>query len=129
MYIIIVRRFLEPSNDENLLGKILSLIIGNFYERSIDHSNNYNLISSSTLRPGIPFIVQLSHRSTLRIFLVATPTRQVTWDQVVVSCYYCLHLDQGVVNCVVQIVQGVSAGSARLRGIYNQIGDDTPHVC
>ena len=41
MYIIIVRRFLEPSNDENLPGKILLLTIGNFYERSIDHDNVY----------------------------------------------------------------------------------------
>ena len=41
MYIIIVRRFLEPSNDENLPRKILLLTIGNFYERSIDHDNMY----------------------------------------------------------------------------------------
>ena len=29
--------FLELSNDENLLRKILLLTIGNFYEGSIDH--------------------------------------------------------------------------------------------
>ena len=29
--------FLESSNDENLLRKILLLTIGNFYEGSIDH--------------------------------------------------------------------------------------------
>ena len=33
--------FLELSNDENLLRKILLLTIGNFYERSIDHMNKY----------------------------------------------------------------------------------------
>ena len=33
--------FPEPSNDENLLRKILLLTIGNFYEWSIDHMNMY----------------------------------------------------------------------------------------
>ena len=51
MYIIIVRRFLslEPSNDENLPGKILLLTIGNFYEGSIDHIIMNNLIINTIL--------------------------------------------------------------------------------
>ena len=44
MYIFILlfyEDFPEPSNDENLLRKILLLTIGNFYEWSIDHMNMY----------------------------------------------------------------------------------------
>ena len=36
--------FLEFVNGENLLRKILLLIIGNFYEGSINHINIYDLI-------------------------------------------------------------------------------------
>ena len=43
--------FLELSNDENLLRKILLLTIGNFYEGSIDHINIYYLIKDTTLNP------------------------------------------------------------------------------
>ena len=38
--------FLELSNDENLLRKILLLTIGNFYERSIDHIIMNDLIKT-----------------------------------------------------------------------------------
>ena len=41
--------FLEWSNGENLLRKILLLTIGNFYEGSIDHINIYYLINNTTL--------------------------------------------------------------------------------
>ena len=43
--------FLESSNDENLLIKILLLTIGNFYEGSIDHIIIYYLIKNTTLIP------------------------------------------------------------------------------
>ena len=41
--------FLELSNDENLLRKILLLIIGNFYEGSIDHIIMDNLIKHNLI--------------------------------------------------------------------------------
>ena len=40
--------FLELSNDENLLRKILLLTIGNFYEGSIDHLIMNNLIKTQS---------------------------------------------------------------------------------
>ena len=43
--------FLELSNDENLLRKILLLTMGNFYEGSFDHINVYYLINNTTLIP------------------------------------------------------------------------------
>ena len=39
--------FLEWSNGENLLRKILLLTIGNFYEGSIDHINVHYLITGN----------------------------------------------------------------------------------
>ena len=44
--------FLELSNDENLLRKILLLTNGNFYEGSIDHINMNYLIKDTTLNPS-----------------------------------------------------------------------------
>ena len=53
--------FLEWSNDENLLRKILLLTIGNFYEGSIDHiimnylikpQSYYHLESNYSLKLG-----------------------------------------------------------------------------
>ena len=41
--------FLELSNDENLLRKILLLTIGNFYEGSIDHIIMDNLIKHNLI--------------------------------------------------------------------------------
>ena len=41
--------FLELSNDENLLRKILLLTIGNFYEGSIDHLIMNDLIKNTIL--------------------------------------------------------------------------------
>ena len=52
MYIFILlfyEDFPEPSNDENLLRKILLLTNGNFYEGSIDHIIMNDLIKHNLI--------------------------------------------------------------------------------
>ena len=57
--------FLEWSNGENLLRKILLLTIGNFYEGSIDHIIMNDLIKTTILK-SIFFELLLFSRLTIR---------------------------------------------------------------
>ena len=67
--------FLELSNGENLLRKILLLTIGNFYEGSIDHIVMHYLIKTTILLSSRVKLLSQARKSTL--YLVSHVLKQV----------------------------------------------------